>query len=148
MTPLPHHYTVELSGGPSGYARLRTGEMPDIRMAPPTQYGGPGDAWTPEHLLLGAVEACFMFTFRAVANAAHVRFDYLEVSTDGTVDRQDGRTRFTEIVLRPRLTIEPDVDREHLIRLIHKAERACLVSASLNTPIRVEPELVDAPCLV
>jgi len=148
MTPMPHHYTVDLSGGRSGYARLRTGEMPDIRMAPPTQYGGPGDAWTPEHLLLGAVEACFMFTLRAVANAAQLRFDYLEISTEGTVDRQDGRTRFTEIVLRPRLTIEPDVDREQLIRLVHKAERACLVSASLNTPIRVEPELVDAPCLV
>lgn len=148
MTPLPHRYTVELSGGPSGYARLRTDALPDIRTAPPTQFGGPGDAWTPEDLLLASVEACFIFTFRAVANAAHVRFEYLEVTTEGTVDRVDGRTRFTEIVLRPRLTIGPEVDRELIIRLVHKAERACLVSASLATPIRVEPELMEAACLV
>jgi peroxiredoxin-like protein len=122
--------------------------LPDLRLAQPTQYDGPGDAWTPEHLLLAAVEACFVFTFRAIARAAHLDFQYLEVATEGTVDRQDRITRFTEIVLRPRLTISDDVDPEHAIRLLHKAERACLVSASLMTPIRVVPELVTEPVLV
>ena len=89
MTPLPHWYTVELSGGPAGYARVSAEALPDIRIASPVQYGGPGDAWTPEHLLLAAVQACFLFTFRAVAAAAHVNFEYLELTTEGTVDRQD-----------------------------------------------------------
>ncbi|HYN06085.1 MAG TPA: OsmC family protein [Vicinamibacterales bacterium] len=147
MTPLPHRYTSELSGGPAGYAKVRTEALPDIRIATPAQYGGPGDAWTPEHLLLAAVQACFLFTFRAVAGAERVNFEYLELWTEGTVDRQDRRTKFTEIILRPRVTIGPEVDRTHIMRLLHKAERACLVSASLDTPIRVEPELVAATCL-
>lgn len=148
MTPLPHWYTVELSGGPAGYARVSAEALPDIRIASPVQYGGPGDAWTPEHLLLAAVQACFLFTFRAVAAAAHVNFEYLELTTEGTVDRQDRRTKFTEIVLRPRVTIGPEVDRSDILRLLHKAEHGCLVSASLGTPIRLEPELVPATCLV
>jgi organic hydroperoxide reductase OsmC/OhrA len=147
MSPLPHRYAAMASGGPAGYARARAIGLPDIRLAQPTQYDGPGDAWTPEHLLLAAVEACFIFTFRAVAQAAHLNFQYLDVTTEGTVDRQD-RVRFTEIVLRPRLTISDDVDPEDAIRLLHKAERACLVSASLTTPIRVEPELVKEAILV
>ena len=70
------------------------------------------------------------------------------MTTEGTVDRQDRITKFTEIVLRPRLTISEEVDPDHAIRLLHKAERACLVSASLMTPIRLEPELVKEPVLV
>ena len=148
MAPLPHRYVTVASGGPSGYARARATGLPDLRLAQPTQYDGPGDAWTPEHLLLAAVEACFIFTFRAVAHAAHLNFQYLEVTTEGTVDRVDRVTRFTQIVLRPRLTISDEVDPEQAIRLLHKAERACLVSASLMTPVRVEPELVKEAVLV
>jgi len=60
---------------------------------------------------------------------------------DGTVDRQNGTTRFTEIVLRPRLTLPPGEDPRRAVRVLEKSERACLVSASLATPIRLEPEI-------
>jgi organic hydroperoxide reductase OsmC/OhrA len=36
--------------------------LPDLRSAPPLGFDGPGDAWSPEHLLLAAVETCFLFT--------------------------------------------------------------------------------------
>ena len=143
MMPLPHRYTVELSGGPLGYGSIETDGLPQIRIAPPQQYGGPGDAWTPEHLLLAAVEACFLFTFRAVAARAQVSFEFLELSSEGTVDRQNGRTKFTSIVLRPRIVTGSDVDPKQVTQLLEKAERACLVSASLETPVRLEPELIS-----
>ena len=129
MKPLPHRYDVRLSGGPTGYATVSTGGVPDLRSAPPLDYDGPGDAWSPEHLLLAAVETCFLFTLRAVAKASRVEFVALDLSSEGTVDRRDGITRFTEIVLRPRSVLQ-------------KSEKACLVSASLATPVRLEPELV------
>ena len=55
MKPLPHHFDVHLSGGPSGYAELSTAAVPALRTAPPADYDGPGDAWSPEHLLLASV---------------------------------------------------------------------------------------------
>jgi organic hydroperoxide reductase OsmC/OhrA len=116
--------------------------VPELRSAPPLDYDGPGDAWSPEHLLLAAVETCFLFTFRAVAKASRIEFLSLDLTSEGTVDRRDGVTRFTEIVLRPRVAIPAGADRERALWAVHKSEKACLVSASLSTPIRLEPELV------
>jgi organic hydroperoxide reductase OsmC/OhrA len=142
MKPLPHRYEVRIVGGPAGYASLTTSGVPELRSAPPLDYDGPGDAWSPEHLLLAAVETCFLFTFRAVAKASRIEFLSLDLVSEGTVDRSDGVTRFTEIVLRPRVAIPAGADRERALWAVHKSEKACLVSASLSTPIRLEPELV------
>jgi peroxiredoxin-like protein len=143
MKPLPHHYDVRLAGGPSGYAHLSAGGIPELRTAPPADYDGPGDAWSPEHLLLASVQACFLFTLRAIARMSRLEFTALELDAAGTVDRQDGVTRFTEIVLRPRVTVPRGTDRERALRILEKSEKACLVSASLSTPIRLEPEITE-----
>ena len=144
MKPLPHRYDVRLTGGPVGYAALSAPGTPELQSAPPLDYDGPGDAWSPEHLLLAAVGTCFLFTLRAVAKASKVEFLSLDLASEGIVDRREGTTRFTEIVLRPRLTVPSGMDRDRVLSVLHKSERACLVSASLSTPIRLEPELVMA----
>ena len=147
MKPLPHQYEVHLAGGPSGYAQLSAVGIPGLQTAPPADFDGPGDAWSPEHLLLASVQACFLFTLRAIARHSDLDFLALDLDASGTVDRQNGVTRFTEIVLRPTLTIPPGTNAPRLLRALEKAEQACLVSASLSTPIRIEPrirELKDA----
>jgi organic hydroperoxide reductase OsmC/OhrA len=57
------------------------------------------------------------------------------------VDRADGGMRFTEIILRPRLALPAGADAARVRRALEKAEQTCLVSASLSTPIRLEPEI-------
>jgi peroxiredoxin-like protein len=140
MKPLPHRYEVSIAGGREGYARLLSPGLPELRTAPPLDFDGPGDAWSPEQLLLAAVEACFLMTFRVVAEASGIEFTSLAVEAEGIVDRANGRMRFTEIVLRPRLALPAGVDTVRARRALEKAEHACLVSASLSTPIRMEPE--------
>jgi organic hydroperoxide reductase OsmC/OhrA len=144
MKPLPHHYDVHLTGGPTGYAQVSGAGLPELRTAPPADYDGPGDAWSPEHLLLASVQTCFLFTLRAVARLSKVEFLSLDVDVGGTVARQDGVARFTEIVLRPKLTVPIGTDRERALRVLEKSETGCLVSASLSTPIRLEPEIQEA----
>jgi len=145
MQPFPHRYAVRLVGGPSGYAELATAGPPPIAAAPAPQFEGPGDAWSPEHLLLAAVEACFLFTLRAVARHAKVEFRALQVDATGIVDRSGGVTRFSEIVLRPTITVDGRTSRDVVLRLLTKTEHACLVSASLATPIRIYPDVVRVP---
>jgi len=60
------------------------------------------------------------------------------------VDRQEGVTRFAEIVLRPRLVIARGTDRERALHMLEKSEKHCLVSASLSTPIRLEPTITES----
>ena len=144
MTPLPHHYEVHLTGGSSGYAQLSAGGLPELRTAAPADYDGPGDAWSPEHLLLAAVQSCFLLTLRAIARASKIELKGLELDAVGTVDRQDGVTRFTEIVLRPKLTVAAGTDRDRALRVLEKSEKGCLVTASLSTPVRMEPEIRES----
>ena len=141
MKPFPHRYAASIAGGPLGHATLSSPGVPDLRTAPPLDFDGPGDAWSPEQLLLAAVQACFLLTFRAVAQASRLEFVSISVEAEGVVDRVDGVTRFTEIVLRPLVTLPAGVDWTRVRRTLEKAERGCLVAASLQTPIRLEPEI-------
>jgi peroxiredoxin-like protein len=144
MTPLPHRYHVRLVGAPSGCGQLSEGALPALQSAPPPQYDGPGNAWSPEHLLLAAVETCYLFTFRAIARMSSLDFERLDVEAAGTVDREGSVTRFTDIVLRPRLTVAPGVDRRRALQVLENAEKRCLVSASLSTRVRLEPEVHES----
>lgn len=144
MKLLPHAYDVRLVGGPSGYAQISAGGLPDLRTAPPVDYGGPGDAWGPEHLLLASIQACFLFTLRPIARLSKVAFTHLELEATGTVDRQDAVTRFTQIVLRPKVTVPAGTDHDRVLRILEKSKTTCLVSASLSTAIHLEPEIRDA----
>jgi peroxiredoxin-like protein len=141
MKPLPHLYSARIAGGPAGYATLSSSGVPDLRTAAPLDFDGPGDAWSPEQLLLAAVESCFLLTFRSVAQASRLEFVSISVEAEGVVDRVNGVTRFTEIVLRPRMAMPAGTDRVRVQRVLEKAERACLVSSSLDTRIRLEPEI-------
>ncbi len=145
MKPLPHHYQVALSGEPTGYATLSSEGVPPLRSAPPKDFDGPGDAWGPEHLLLAAVETCFLFTFRAVARASNFAFISLDLSGSGTVDRKDGVTRFTEITLRTRLKLPANSDPDRAKKILEKGKNACLVTASLSVPIELESEILIEP---
>lgn len=145
MSALPHLYEVTLSGDTSPYATLSTAGIPSLRSAPPENFGGPGDAWSPEHLLLAAVESCFMFTFRAVAQASKFDFLALDVAGSGKVDRVGGNLKFTEIVLKTRLTIPGAADQERARRMLEKGKNGCLITESLSVPVHLEAEIVVRP---
>lgn len=138
MKPLPHDYDVDLTGGPQGYATISAAGLPDLTVAPPREYDGPGDAWSPEHLLLASVSSCFLFTFRAVAKASHADFLDVDARTCGSVSKVGGVVLFSEIVVRATVTASPGSNIELLRRAIDKTTSHCLVSSSLAAPVRVE----------
>ena len=83
-----------------------------------------------------------MFTFRAVAEASKFDFLSLEVSGSGTVDRKDGATRFTDIVLRSRPALPKGADPERAKRMFENGKNGCLATASLSVPVRLESDIV------
>jgi peroxiredoxin-like protein len=141
MRPLPHRYHVRLVGGKAPYGCLAAAGLTPLETAAPVEFGGPGDAWSPEQLLLAAVQSCFLFTFGAVARASKVDFDRLDIEAAGIVDNDGGVTRFVDIVLTVKLTVPAGSDHQQLLRLIAKTEKHCLVSSSLSTRVHVEPEI-------
>lgn len=113
-----------------------------INFAAPPEFGGEPGLWTPEHLLLASVSTCYVATLRAVAEASKLEFGSLELSVEGTIEKQEGGFRFTRILLRPVVTIHKEEERERMGRLLEKAERACLISRSLACTTLLEPKIL------
>ena len=83
MHPLPHRYVVSAQGEIAGTLQVAASGLPDLACAAPAEFGGPGDRWSPEHLLCGAIASCFILTFRAVARAAKLEWESLECTVEG-----------------------------------------------------------------
>jgi peroxiredoxin-like protein len=131
-----------------GQARWTTGrngvaeavpQSPPVHFSAPPEFQGDAGRWTPEHFLLASVAACFITTFRAIAELSKFDAEGLEVAVEGWVEKAENGLRFTRILLRPTLAIASEADRERAVRLLEKAERSCLVSRSLRSEVRMEP---------
>ncbi|NVK44385.1 MAG: OsmC family protein [Oceanospirillaceae bacterium] len=132
MQKLPHQYRVSARAADEGSITTDADNKPSITVAAPAQFGGPGDCWSPEELLMAAIADCLVLTFRAVARASKLEWRQLDVRSTGILDRIDGETRFTEIHTEARLGLAPGQDRERAIRLLEKAEGSCLITRSLR----------------
>jgi organic hydroperoxide reductase OsmC/OhrA len=132
MQPFPHHYSVIARAESQGDVTLESDRLPALTSAPPTEFGGPGDRWSPETLLVAAVADCFILTFRGIAGVSRLPWVSLECEVAGTVERVDRVTQFTAFEVRARLLIPAGTNADQAQRLLTKAEETCLVTNSLN----------------
>jgi organic hydroperoxide reductase OsmC/OhrA len=147
MKTFPHHYAVTAVAAPEGDVQLGADDVPPLVTTTPPEFDGPGGRWSPEALLVAAVADCFALTFRGLARVSKLPWQSLECDATGTLDRQDGVTRFTQIHLHASLTVPPGVDEAGAGRLLQKAEDRCLVSRSLNATVHLESRVtVLRPC--
>lgn len=137
MQSFPHHYSVLASAATQGDVTLAGDRLPVIPSAPPTEFGGPGDRWSPETLFVAAVADCFVLTFRGIAGVSRFPWVSLECNVTGTVDRVDRVTQFTALDVRARLRVPAGAKEDQARRLLVKAEETCLVTNSL----KVQPHL-------
>jgi organic hydroperoxide reductase OsmC/OhrA len=138
MDPLPHRYTATAIGSADGDVSLLADGLPTLRSASPAEFGGPGDRWSPETLIVAAVADCFVLTFRAVAQASSLAWTTMHCEVEGRLDRVDRVTRFTRLDVRARLYVPPEVDDERAQRVLQKAKQACLITNSLNAESHLE----------
>lgn len=138
MQPLPHRYRVKGSGRVTGDVELSAERLPTLRSASPAEFGGPGDQWSPETFLVGAIADCFILTFRAVAKASKLSWLSLDCEVTGTLDRVDHVTLFTHFAITARLAAPAGVNAELARRALEKAERTCLISSSLKAPVALD----------
>ena len=136
MESYPHYYSVDASAQGDGNVVVSSAGIAPLQTAPPAQFDGPGDLWSPETLLVAAAADCFVLTFRAVARASHLSWDRLRCDAEGRLERTDGITRFTQLTLNAHLAVPAATDLEKARRLLEKTERGCLITNSLAfTPV-------------
>lgn len=137
MHAFPHRYVVQATGAETGAVELSTAGVEAMATAAPREFDGPGDRWSPETLLVGAVADCFILTFRAVARASQLPWTAIRCEVAGTLDRVDRVAQFTAFDVRVLVEVPSDVPEERARLIAEKAERACLVSNSLKADRRL-----------
>src|SRR2546423_11920174 len=96
-----------------------------IHFTAPSQFGGVEGRWTPEDLLMIALASCFTTTFQAIAGYSKFEYTDLAVEAEGTVSKTDTGYGFTEIVIRPNLTIDSEENPKQTISPLHKTKALC-----------------------
>lgn len=144
MQAFPHHYKVAATASHDGNVTLAGDNKPSLESAPPAEFDGPGDLWSPEDLLVAAVADCFILSFRAISGMSKLSWNSIECQVEGTLDRVERVTQFTEFSISAKLTIEDESDIEKAKLLLQKAEDVCLISNSLKATPHLDVEVVLA----
>ena len=138
MHPFPHRYAVSAMAGPASVVTLRSPELEDIQSTPPPEFNGPPGNWSPETLFVAAIADCYILSFRAVASASKLDWSEIDCDAVGVLEKTAEGLWFTVIELAVKLRLPAGGDVARAERLLEKAEKACLVSKSLRSEVRLQ----------
>jgi organic hydroperoxide reductase OsmC/OhrA len=114
------------------------GKAPIVGSSDPAFRGNPS-LHNPEELLVASVSACHMLWFLHLCADAGLLVGAYEDAVEGIMtEAAGGAGRFTEMTLRPRVTLARGADCGLAQRLHATAHEKCFIANSVNFPIRVE----------
>jgi organic hydroperoxide reductase OsmC/OhrA len=142
--PYPHTYVAAARAEPGGLVTTESPGLDVLHTAPPTQFDGPGDRWSPETLLIASIADCFVLTFRVVSRAARFQWLHIECRVEGVLERIDGVSQFARYTTRAVLTVPNGADEALARKLLEKAEHGCLIANSLRGARALQVEIRPA----
>ena len=144
MQDLPHLYRVTAAAAGAANVSLSADGLPDLETAGPPEFGGPGDVWSPETLLVGAVADCFILSFRAIARTAKLEWLTLECEAEGELDKVEKLTQFVGFTVRATLTVPAGTSEKKANTILEKAEKYCLISNSMKAASHLVAKVIVA----
>ena len=135
-----HHYEVDLTWTNDRKGTISSPVLnSSIEVATPPDFpkGIPG-IWSPEHLLVAAVNSCYMTTFLAIAENFKLDFVSLDSKAVGLLEQPEGKYMVTTILLKPVLVITDEHQAERAMRVLEKSEKACLISNSIKSTVKLD----------
>jgi organic hydroperoxide reductase OsmC/OhrA len=99
--------------------------------------------YNPEDLLIASLSACHMlWVLHLCAEAKITVVEYVDAASGAMALNADGSGQFSEVVLRPRITVLEPGREEDLQAVNEKAHRLCFIARSVNFPVRHEPTVI------
>jgi organic hydroperoxide reductase OsmC/OhrA len=99
----------------------------------------------PEDMLLAALSSCHMLSYLALCARMRIAVTAYTDQASGTMsETAPHRMGFTEVMLRPRVTVAAGTDLAKANALHEKAHELCFIANSVNFPVRHEAEIVTA----
>jgi len=139
------------SGGPvkdyASYSREYAVEIegkPLLRGSAAAMFRGDASLHDPEDLLMASLSGCHCLSYLALAARAGIEVVAYEDAARGRMAFYEGKMRFVEVVLAPKVTLAAGSDTEKARTLHEKAHAECFIANSVNFPVKNEPEIVIA----
>ncbi len=149
-----HHFECRLTwtgasrGATASYESYSREVLVEIDGKPPLAgsaapaFRGDGKIHNPEDLLVAALAECHCLSYLALAARAGLSVVGYEDRATGIMARIDGKIRFREVLLRPRVWLSPGGDVDRARALHEKAHSECFIANSVNFPVRNEPDIL------
>ena len=147
-----HHYqaTITWTGNKGSgtrdygsYSRDHTvslaNKTPILASSDPSFRGDPAKV-NPEELLLSALSGCHMLWYlHLCADQGIMVVDYQDTASGTMVETRDQGGHFTEVTLRPRITILDQSQVDKAMALHEEAHKRCFIANSCNFPVHHLP---------
>ncbi|SDX92361.1 Organic hydroperoxide reductase OsmC/OhrA [Micromonospora pattaloongensis] len=156
--PKEHSYEVRVTwtgAGGTGTTNYRAygrdhevtaGGPPVLLGSSDPAFRGDPQRWNPEQLLVASLAQCHLLWYlHLCATSGVVVTAYTDAPRGTMAETADGGGHFTEVVLRPEVTVAAAEMAEKAAALHEAAHRLCFIANSVNFPVRHEPAIRVAP---
>lgn len=142
MASQPERFGVTATGGPEGPIPISTDSLPTIETGRHPCYGGTGDRWSSEQLLMGAIANAFVLSFREVARQHDLDWRHLSCQVDGSTGQDDEDLAvLTEIAIQAEVIVPGESERADAARCLDEAERGCVITNSLEAAVQLHQQI-------
>ena len=115
-------------------------DKPEIKLSSPPEFKGQAGVWTPEDMFVASVNVCTLMTFLAYAKHKDLGLAGYESSVEGVLEYSNGKYRFTEITVLPRVTVKTQEEVALARQTLQDAHGNCLISNSIVAQVKISPE--------
>ncbi|WP_184545315.1 OsmC family protein [Mucilaginibacter sp. FT3.2] len=113
----------------------------DISGSSDPSFRGDKSCYSPEDLLLSSVSACHMLWYLHLCTTAGVVVTAYQDRAEGTmVETSDGGGYFTQVILKPLITLKDATMQAKADELHHEANKLCFIANSVKFSILHEAE--------
>ena len=94
----------------------------------------------PEELLVASLSGCHMLWYlHLCAVNGVIVLEYVDEATGSMQENKDGSGQFTEVMLKPAVTVKDKSMIDKANSLHHEANAMCFIARSVNFPVRHTP---------
>lgn len=112
-----------------------------FQVATPPEFRGHPGIWNPEELFIAAINSCVMTTFLSFAEKQSLGFLSYESEAEGVLKFAENKLMFTDITVKPLITVTKASDIEKARDIIGMVEKSCLISNSIKSRVEIIPEI-------
>jgi organic hydroperoxide reductase OsmC/OhrA len=112
---------------------------PTLAASSDPAFRGDANRWNPELLLVAALSDCLLLAYLHLCATNGVVVTGYRDRAAGTMEQVGDGGRFTEVVLRPIVTVAAESMIDTANALHDDAHASCFIATSVNFPVRTEP---------